>query len=192
MKKQFSFLLLVLFSFCLSLSVFAHSGNTDANGGHRDNNNVSGLGYYHYHHGKPAHLHPNGVCPYDAKETSPPNSLLSIVEKNSHIYSLSSEDYSSSNAAVSELKSKGSTNNAVTSKPEEDSTKEFSTMVIEWLLGTLLFGVIAYSCVVLFVETIEAIVKKSFNAMPVTEFVVEKGFTPCCIIVGLYLLFFVL
>lgn len=43
----------------------AHSGRTDANGGHRDNKNASGLGSYHYHcGGYPAHLHPNGVCPY--------------------------------------------------------------------------------------------------------------------------------
>ena len=27
----------------------AHSGRTDANGGHRDNKNKSGLGSYHYH-----------------------------------------------------------------------------------------------------------------------------------------------
>lgn len=42
----------------------AHSGRTDANGGHHDYKNKSGLGSYHYHHGYPAHLHPNGVCPY--------------------------------------------------------------------------------------------------------------------------------
>ena len=46
-------------------TVEAHSGRTDSNGGHRDNKNVSGLGYYHYHcGGYPAHLHKNGVCPY--------------------------------------------------------------------------------------------------------------------------------
>lgn len=39
----------------------AHSGKTDANGGHWDNS----TGEYHYHHGYPAHQHPNGVCPYD-------------------------------------------------------------------------------------------------------------------------------
>lgn len=43
-----------------------HSGRTDANGGHRDNKNASGLGYYHYHHGYSPHLHPGGVCPYDS------------------------------------------------------------------------------------------------------------------------------
>lgn len=58
-----------LISICLLLmsSVsFAHSGRTDSNGGHKDKNNVSGLGSYHYHHGYEAHLHPNGVCPYTA------------------------------------------------------------------------------------------------------------------------------
>lgn len=45
----------------------AHSGRTDANGGHHDNKNKSGLGSYHYHcGGYPAHLHTNGVCPYAA------------------------------------------------------------------------------------------------------------------------------
>lgn len=42
----------------------AHQGRTDSSGGHRDNKNKSGLGYYHYHcGGYPAHLHTNG-CPY--------------------------------------------------------------------------------------------------------------------------------
>ena len=49
----------------LVVQVCAHSGRTDANGGHHDRIN----GGYHYHHGKPAHQHPNGVCPYDAKTT---------------------------------------------------------------------------------------------------------------------------
>lgn len=47
------------------LTVEAHSGRTDSSGGHRDNRNASGLGYYHYHcGGYPPHLHPGGVCPY--------------------------------------------------------------------------------------------------------------------------------
>lgn len=53
------FTLLIIFS----AVVFAHSGGTDASGGHRDNKNRSGLGSYHYHHGRGPHLHPNGVCP---------------------------------------------------------------------------------------------------------------------------------
>ena len=58
-------LILSLVILCVSLNSYAHSGRTDANGGHRDNKNASGLGSYHYHcGGYPAHLHTNGVCPY--------------------------------------------------------------------------------------------------------------------------------
>ena len=35
----------------LVIEAEAHPGRTDANGGHRDNKNVSGLGSYHYHYG---------------------------------------------------------------------------------------------------------------------------------------------
>lgn len=48
-------------------TVQAHSGRTDASGGHHDNKNASGLGSYHYHcGGYPAHLHEGGVCPYSS------------------------------------------------------------------------------------------------------------------------------
>ena len=51
-------------SLVMTVTSFAHGGRTDSNGGHKDNKNVSGLGYYHYHcGGHPAHLHTNG-CPY--------------------------------------------------------------------------------------------------------------------------------
>lgn len=52
-------------------TLFAHIGRTDSNGGHKDKKNVSGLGAYHYHcGGYPAHLHPNGVCPYKSTTKS--------------------------------------------------------------------------------------------------------------------------
>ena len=65
-KKSFifSFILLIIFSYS---NIFAHSGRTDSNGGHKDNKNVSGLGNYHYHcGGYPAHLHENRICPYSS------------------------------------------------------------------------------------------------------------------------------
>lgn len=75
--------MVVLSSLCLAVPVTtavssvnvitaeAHSGRTDANGGHHDYKNKSGLGSYHYHcGGHPAHLHPNGVCPYDSGATT--------------------------------------------------------------------------------------------------------------------------
>ena len=64
MKKVLILLLCFLFFFSIVSEVGAHSGRTDSNGGHRDNNNTSGLGGYHYHHGMGPHLHPGGVCPY--------------------------------------------------------------------------------------------------------------------------------
>ncbi len=65
MKKTLSVILLTLLLAGLPLTVYAHPGATDDYGGHHDYDNVSGLGDYHYHHGHPAHLHPDGVCPYD-------------------------------------------------------------------------------------------------------------------------------
>lgn len=52
-----------LVSLCLIIIIqatelFAHSGRTDAYGGHNDN--ISGG--YHYHHGEVAHFHTNGEC----------------------------------------------------------------------------------------------------------------------------------
>ena len=58
----------IIAALCLTLLLIpaagAHSGRTDANGGHWD----SSTGEYHYHHGYPAHQHENGVCPYEQPE----------------------------------------------------------------------------------------------------------------------------
>lgn len=70
-KKIISNLLIVLIIISIGTSVYAHSGRTDSNGGHRDNKNKSGLGNYHYHcGGYSAHLHSNGVCPYSSSSSS--------------------------------------------------------------------------------------------------------------------------
>lgn len=58
----FCFLIL----FCFPINCTAHSGGTDAFGGHYDNND----GGYHYHHGYSAHDHPNGNCPYNKNDKS--------------------------------------------------------------------------------------------------------------------------
>lgn len=70
----------LILSICLVgiFNALAHSGRTDSNGGHRDNKNQSGLGYYHYHcGGYPAHLHTGGVCPYKTKVYSSSSSSSS-------------------------------------------------------------------------------------------------------------------
>lgn len=67
LKGTVIFFLIILLSQHVLFS-FAHSGRIDGNGGHRDNYNISGLGYYHYHcRGYRAHLHPQGVCPYGSR-----------------------------------------------------------------------------------------------------------------------------
>lgn len=64
MKKRVGVLILAGFLAISGVS-FAHSGRTDSSGGHKDKQNKSGLGPYHYHcGGNPAHLHDNGICPY--------------------------------------------------------------------------------------------------------------------------------
>lgn len=58
MRKLFAW---IVVSALLIGPAFAHPGETDSSGGHYDRS----TGEYHYHHGYPAHQHPNGVCPYD-------------------------------------------------------------------------------------------------------------------------------
>ena len=65
MKKYLKIFLLL---FCMLLSTIvasAHSGGTDSSGGHTNHS----TGEYHYHHGYPAHQHPNGICPYKQSNT---------------------------------------------------------------------------------------------------------------------------
>lgn len=70
MNKKLKVILIIALIFCVAfmpVAALAHSGRTDAYGGHKDNKNKSGLGYYHYHcGGYPAHLHDNGICPYSS------------------------------------------------------------------------------------------------------------------------------
>lgn len=75
-----AFVLLLLFS-----PASAHSGDTDANGGHYNHS----TGEYHYHHGYSEHQHPNGICPYETPSSSFDTSRVPNSTKNSgSIYSL--------------------------------------------------------------------------------------------------------
>ena len=104
-KESFSKRLL-----CLSLilailllipcGLLAHSGRTDSQGGHRDNNNVSGLGSYHFHHGYGPHLHENGICPYEnvgsstqTRASTPKTSASSNAAETVRQRNSSSDDY---------------------------------------------------------------------------------------------------
>lgn len=61
MKNVLKSVFLVGVTIFLVMPISAHPGNTDSKGGHTNHS----TGEYHYHHGYPAHLHPNGECPYD-------------------------------------------------------------------------------------------------------------------------------
>ncbi len=65
MKKKL-LLLVIAFSCIFSMS-YAHSGRTDSSGGHKDNKNKSGLGYYLNILENKANLIKNGFCPLISK-----------------------------------------------------------------------------------------------------------------------------
>jgi len=73
-----------LLAVCVLLSAlavgmaYAHSGGTDANGGHYDRS----TGEYHYHHGYPAHSHAGGRCPYDYKDKTEYRPSVNAPEEN--------------------------------------------------------------------------------------------------------------
>lgn len=54
----------------LMVSVSAHPGRTDSNGGHHNRS----TGEYHYHHGYPEHQHTGGECPYSFDNQTGKNS----------------------------------------------------------------------------------------------------------------------
>ena len=67
MKKVVLIIAILLLSLTIvPICALAHSGGTDSSGGHYDHS----TGEYHYHHGRPAHDHPNGVCPYSSSNKS--------------------------------------------------------------------------------------------------------------------------
>ena len=80
MKKILALFIIIL-SLCTTMTVFAHPGRTDSNGGHTNHS----TGEYHYHHGETEHQHPNGICPYDdiyndfSKTSSPPSNFVILL-----------------------------------------------------------------------------------------------------------------
>lgn len=60
MKRVLSVIAIAVVLLVSPVSVSAHPGDTDLNGGHYDWETRD----YHYHHGHPAHYHTDGVCPY--------------------------------------------------------------------------------------------------------------------------------
>lgn len=82
--KRISILLIAVLLLTLAVPTYAHPGSLDENGGHHNRS----TGEYHYHHGHPAHQHPNGVCPYDFEDTTGKNSGAPSVGSGSKVPSV--------------------------------------------------------------------------------------------------------
>ena len=136
-KKIVSALISILIVVSMQISVYSHSGRTDANGGHKDNQNKSGLGSYHYHcGGHPAHLHPNGVCPYSSSSKSSTSSSGSGTSSGSSSSSSSSSSTSSGSSSTSSSSSKTSTI-AVTEIQIEEKIEDMEIGENEKLTATI-------------------------------------------------------
>ena len=72
-RKVFAMLLVAL----VTITVFAHPGRTDSQGGHTNHS----TGQYHFHHGYPEHQHTGGVCPYDYDDKTGQSSGSSSQKK---------------------------------------------------------------------------------------------------------------
>ena len=134
--KIISILLILLSVIFVGVTTYAHSGRTDASGGHRDNKNKSGLGSYHYHcGGHPAHLHTNGVCPYSSSSSS------SSSKSSTSSSSSSSSSKSSTSSGSSSSSSKSSTSSSSSSSSnEEPSTVEVTDIKISENVGDIEVG----------------------------------------------------
>lgn len=102
--KKVVVIIAILIMLCVPTVNFAHSGRTDANGGHKDNQNKSGLGPYHYHcGGYPAHLHDGGVCPYTGSGSTSSSSSSSSSQSTSTTTTKTSSTPSKVNATSVEI-----------------------------------------------------------------------------------------
>ena len=129
MKKVIRVLAALLCVVLMSTNAAAHSGRTDANGGHHDYKNRSGLGSYHYHcGGNPPHLHPGGVCPYgnNSADVQPaytppsPSVRISSHPTELHVGDTQGVEYTIENANSSQSTVESSNGNVV--RVNEDKT----------------------------------------------------------------------
>ena len=127
-RKILTILLITLSLISININLFAHSGRTDSNGGHKDNQNKSGLGSYHYHcGGYPAHLHPNGVCPYASSQSTSSGSSSNSSKNTSSSTSSSSSQNTSSSTSNNASQNTSNNNSKNTSTSTSNSTSSSSS-----------------------------------------------------------------
>ena len=113
--------------FICSFGLLFHPGRTDEDGGHTD----SSTGEYHYHHGYPAHQHPDGKCPYEDQEP-----IYTHHESNSDNTRISTS--TPTQAFISTPSSTSVSRNTVSSQPSE---KTGCDRPLEWYEFLLIFAI---------------------------------------------------
>lgn len=127
-RKILTILLITLSLISININLFAHSGRTDSNGGHKDNQNKSGLGSYHYHcGGYPAHLHPSGVCPYASSQSTSSGSSSNSSKNISSSTSSGSSKNTTSNTSSNASQNTSNNNSKNTSTSTSNSTSSSSS-----------------------------------------------------------------
>lgn len=124
----FGFIIVIVFHLLLSnIIVYAHSGNTDSNGGHYNRS----TGRYHYHHGYPAHQHADGKCPYTYQDEIEENE-----DNDNEIFYFSPkiEDNHNSSSSYSSGSANNYSNNNSYSSDSTNNTKESSSGISQFLL----------------------------------------------------------
>lgn len=128
-------LVFFILSVLLSIICYAHGGKTDANGGHYN----SSTGEYHYHHGYPAHQHPDGICPYSYDDKTDHSNGQSYSDDSNK----SNNNYSDFNSIVNNFKDsvriKNSQDNRKTvSEPKKD--KSIACFVLLLIIIAIVYG----------------------------------------------------
>ena len=151
MKRK---ILLILIMLLLpAITVLAHGGKTDGAGGHRDNQNKSGLGYYHYHcNGRPPHLHEDGVCPYKQSFAPKASSNNNIISDGTATKSKEKSE----NVTIEFDNKPKKTEKAPEQVPEEEPEQPLILKILKWIfsglwmlwiigiVGTILMSIIEY------------------------------------------------
>lgn len=152
MKKHNVFGIIIFVLFLYSLPSYAHSGKTDAYGGHYNKS----TGEYHYHHGYGAHNHINGECPYDFDDKTNHNKYNFDGEtdrdKYNHDNTTNHNNYSFDNTSdYTKIEEE---------KQEEGSLKTHIRFIISAIAIDFVISPIAFMIFLKFVFLIEKIFKK--------------------------------
>ena len=150
MKKKLTKTISIILTLIMcSIPTFAHSGRTDSSGGHRDNKNASGLGSYHYHHGYPAHLHPDGVCPYSSSVSDETETDSQSNSESTNNYTYTSGAYSNNDADYSDTNTESSETDVDYSESKEDNSDNAEEQTEQRNSYTgLIFIIIAVLCII--------------------------------------------